>query len=73
LGVQILEHRFLDELQYLSWAMSFTKYVKEAICLMAQELLKLNKCLPNKVPTPLSGGYHRELDVSPLLKDEGIL
>jgi len=50
--------------------MSSAKYVKEAIRLVDQELLKMNKCLPNKVPTPLSSGYHPELDVSPLLGDE---
>jgi hypothetical protein len=42
--------------------MSSAKYVKEAV--------RLNKRLPNKVPTPLSSGYRPELDVSPLLKDE---
>lgn len=50
--------------------MSSAKYVKEAVRLVDQELLKMNKCLPNKVPTPLSSGYHPELDVSPLLGDE---
>jgi len=50
--------------------MSSAKYVKEAVRLVEQELVKMNKCLPNKVPTPLSSGYRPELDVSPLLKDE---
>jgi hypothetical protein len=35
-----------------------------------QEFIKLNRRLPNKVPTLLSSGYRPELDVSPLLKDE---
>jgi hypothetical protein len=70
LGAQIMEHRFSDEPQFLSWAMSSAKYVKEAVRLVEQELVKMDKCLPKKVPTPLSSGYHPELDVSPLLKDE---
>jgi hypothetical protein len=49
--------------------MSSAKYVKEAVCLLEQELQKLNKRLPNRVSTPLSSGYRPELDVSPLLKD----
>ena len=70
LGAQIMEHRFPDEPQFISWAMSSAKYVKEAVRLVEQELVKMNKRLPNKVPTPLSSGYRPELDVSLLLKDE---
>jgi hypothetical protein len=70
LGAQILEHHFPDEPQFLSWAMSSTKYVKEAVRLVEQELQKLNKHLPSKIPTPLSSSYRPELDVSPLLNDE---
>ncbi len=70
LGAQILEHCFPEEPQFQAWAMSSAKYVKEAVRLVEQELLKMNKCLPNRVPTPLSSGYRPELDVSPLLGDE---
>ena len=56
LGAQITEHRFPDEPQFLSWAMSSAKYVKEAVRLVEQELQKENKRLPNRVPTPLSCG-----------------
>jgi hypothetical protein len=50
--------------------MSPAMYVKEAARLVEQELLKLNRRLPNKIPTPLSSGYRPELDVSPLLNDK---
>lgn len=70
LGAQIMEHSFPDEPQFLAWAMSSAKYVKEAIQLVEQELQKLNKRLPNKTLSPLSSGYRPELDVSPLLNDE---
>jgi hypothetical protein len=70
LGAQVLEHRFPDDPQFSSWALSSAKYIKEAVRLVEQELTKFNKSLPNKVLTPLSSGYRPELDVSPLLKDE---
>jgi hypothetical protein len=70
LGAQILEHRFPEESQFQAWAMSSSKYVKEAVRLVEQELIKMNKRLPNRVHTPLSSGYRPELDVSPLLEDK---
>jgi hypothetical protein len=70
LGAQIIEHQFPEEPHFSAWAMSSAKYVKEAVRLVEQELSKIDKRLPNKVPTPLSSGYRPELDVSPLLEDE---
>ena len=57
LGAQIMEHHFPEEPRFLAWAMSSAKYVKEAVRLVDQELLKMNKRLPNKVLTPSSSGY----------------
>lgn len=42
LGAQIMEHRFPEEPQFLAWAMSSARYVKEAVCLVDQERLKMN-------------------------------
>jgi len=57
LGAQIMENRFPAEPQFLAWAMSSAKYVKEAVRLVEQELIKMDKKLPSKVSTPLSSGY----------------
>jgi hypothetical protein len=70
LGAQVMERWFPEDPQFPAWAMSSTKYVKEAVQLVEQELQKVNKCLPYRVPTPLSSGYRPELNVSPLLNDE---
>ena len=44
------------------WAMSSDKYVKHAIADVELELTQNDQCLQLKVHTPLSNGYHPELD-----------
>jgi len=46
------------------------KYLKEAIRVVEQDLIKLDRCLPGNVPTPLASGYRPELDVSAILDDD---
>jgi len=50
--------------------MSSEQYVQETLRTFELELSKAGKRLKGKVSTPLSNGYHPELDVSPLLDDE---
>ena len=49
------------------WTMSSYKYVKHAVTDVELELAQNNHCLQIKVNTPLSSGYHPELDLSPEL------
>jgi hypothetical protein len=44
--------------------MSSTNYTKKAIKEVEHELKQVGKFLPTKAPTPLTGGYRPELDVS---------
>ncbi len=46
------------------------KYLKEAIRVVEQDLIKLDRHLPGNVPTPLASGYRPELDVSAILDDD---
>jgi hypothetical protein len=50
------------------WAMSSQCYVKEAIRCVEIELQKTGLRLIGKPSTPMSSGYHPELDISPLLE-----
>jgi hypothetical protein len=54
LGAQIMEHHFPEEPQFLAWAMSSAKYVKEAVRLVEQELLEIDKRFPSKVSARVS-------------------
>jgi hypothetical protein len=49
------------------WAMSSEKYVKAALRDVETELDRVHKRLPSKAPTPLTSGYHAELDATPEL------
>lgn len=49
--------------------MSAECYMKEAIWNLEFDLGRMNIHLPTKVSTPLSSGYHPELDVSAPLDD----
>jgi len=51
--------------------MSSEQYVQEATRTIELELAKVRNSLRGKANTPLSSGYHPELDVSPLLDKEG--
>jgi len=51
------------------WSISTEKYLKGAYHNVKIDLGKINKRLPNNVPTPLSSGYRLELDVSVPLDD----
>jgi hypothetical protein len=66
LGAQILEHRFPEEPTFLAWAMSSAKCVKEAIRLVKQELLKVNKHLANKGIVP-NWTFHHCLQMRKLM------
>ena len=46
------------------WAMSSTKYTKQAIADIEVELDAIGKRLPTEVTTPLTSGYRPELDQS---------
>jgi hypothetical protein len=70
LGVQIKEHRLPDNPAKVVWSMSAEEYIKEALRSLEIDLERLGKCLPTNVPTPLSSGYHPELDVSAILGDD---
>jgi hypothetical protein len=46
------------------WAMSSTNYTKKAIKTVEAELFQVGLKLPTKAPTPFTGGYRPELDVT---------
>jgi hypothetical protein len=46
------------------WAMSSSNYTKKAITEVERELKQVGKFLPTKAPTPMSGGYRPELDMT---------
>jgi hypothetical protein len=70
LGAQIKEHRLPENPSKVVWSMSAEKYLKEAIRVVEQDLIKLDRHLPGNVPTPLASGYRPELDVSAILDDD---
>ena len=59
-----------DEPGKVRWAMSSTKYTKQAIADIEVELDAIGKQLPTKVTTPLASGYRPELDQSCELNSE---
>ena len=70
LGLEIQKYHILgntDLNKKECWAMSSDKYVKHAIADVELELAQNDQCLQMKVHTPLSNGYHPELDSSPEL------
>ena len=52
------------------WAFGLTQYVREAVKNVKEYLGKKGKVLPAKAPTPLSSGYHPEVDTSNELEAE---
>jgi hypothetical protein len=46
------------------WCMSATEYIKRAIQEVERELAEEGAYLPKRTETPLSSGYHPELDFS---------
>ena len=68
LGAEIQKYNILGNTDLNSkecWAMSSDKYVKHAIAHVELELAQNNQQLQTNVHTPLSSGYHPELDSSP--------
>jgi hypothetical protein len=54
-----------DDPEKPRWAMSSEVYVKRAIQDVKTELALIDKLLPTKPTTPMTTGYHPELDQSP--------
>jgi hypothetical protein len=50
-----------------AWAFGSCQYVQSAVKNVEEHLAKIKEKLPYKAPTPLSSGYHPEIDVSPEL------
>ena len=71
LGATIKEWRFPEDTTKVRWGMSSEQYVQEAIRTVELELSKVGRTLKNKASTPLTSGYRPELDVSPLLDEDG--
>ena len=70
LGAEIQKHHILGNTDLKNkecWAMSSDKYVKCAMTNVELETAQNDQCLRTKVHTPLSSGYHPELDSSPEL------
>ncbi len=47
-----------------AWAFGSCQYVQYAVQNVENHLAKSGEKLPDKAPTPLSSGYHPEIDVS---------
>ena len=54
------------------WTMSSQKYVKAAIDIVEEVLVKTNQRLPTRCGTPLKSGYQPEIGTSPELKQDGL-
>jgi hypothetical protein len=50
-----------------AWVFGSCQYVQSAVKNVDEHLAKIGEKLPYKAPTPLSSGYHPEIDVSPKL------
>jgi len=64
LGAQVKAWTLEDAPDVKCWAMSSEKYVKNAIREVEAELSNSGKRLQTKISTPLSPGYHPELDTT---------
>jgi hypothetical protein len=63
LGSTIKEWHFPEDTTKVRWGMSSEQYVQEALKTLELELSKVGKTLKGKSKTPLSSGYHPELDI----------
>ena len=52
--------------------MSSEKYVKAAVAIVKEKLLKSEKRLPSRCNTPLKPGYRHDMDDSCELKSDGL-
>ncbi len=48
-----------------AWAFGLCQYIQSAVKNVEEHLAKIGEKLSYKAPTPLSGGYRSETDVSP--------
>ena len=69
LGAQ-LDNMIVDRIE--GWTMSSNKCVKATVDNIEETLSKSNQHLPTKCRTPLTSGYHPEMDTSPELKQDSL-
>jgi len=69
LGAEVRRWHFPDTANKSHWALSSSKYVKEAVRNIENHLQPFNRALP-KVQQPLPSNYYPELDITPLFNDE---
>jgi hypothetical protein len=69
LGAEVRRWHFPDTANKSHWALSSSKYVKEAVRNIENHLQQFNRALP-KVQQPLPSNYYPELDITPLFNDE---
>jgi hypothetical protein len=70
LGATVKQWRFPEDTAKIRWGLCSDQYVTEAVRNVELELHALQQQLPTKTSTPLSNGYHPELDVTPILSAE---
>jgi hypothetical protein len=70
LGAQVIQYKLPDDRNKVRWGMSSQHYISNAIKTVKAELSKAGKSLSPNVRTPISNGYHPELDITPLLGPE---
>ena len=70
LRATVKQWQFPNDATKVRWGLCSEQYVTKAIRTVEAELQSKKQKLPSKTSTPLSSGYHPELDVSPLLNDE---
>jgi hypothetical protein len=71
LGAEVKEWTFPEDRTRIRWALSSAQYVKEAIRNIETYLCQHNRTL-RKASQPYPSSYHPELDITPLLDEEGI-
>ncbi len=71
LGAEVKEWTFPEDRTRIRWALSSVQYVKEAIRNIETYLCQHNRTLW-KASQPYPSSYHPELDITPLLDEEGI-
>ena len=71
LGAEVKQWHISENKGKMTWALSSSQYVKEAIKNVEVHLTEHNRIL-RKVHQPLPTGYYPELDITPLLQDEDI-
>ena len=72
LGADIREWRFDEDTRRLHWAQGAKHYIKNAVSLVEEALLKEGMKLVKAATTPFSSGYRSEMDVSAVLDEKGI-